>query len=424
MPCSVFHISKETNVSNLPFNLAENLAQILRPSAGSYGDSMPLVEAASARTGGSRRRRLWELSHRLHCPVVGVCFSCEELRTLMKKVMHFPPDTTDYMLHTTAVSACEQRSRLAELLQRMLEVRHRLKSASELQAAWCRACRDGVDIPGMLWACLTHPALDTAVEQEIYGDIHMLQHQFGAGTRADVRSLQGLREENARLRRQLVQNAAVLDQVRTEKTEAVQQSEQALRELRGELVTATACSERLARELLALQESLPELRDAQLLMRRVASLEMQADGLRQRSALLEREGNQLRDLVRDAEETIASLAVEADVQPDASERDLSGKRVLCVGGRSGSLKSYREVVEQSGGEFLHHDGGLEESLQRIDSIVAAADIVICQAGCISHNAYWRVKEHCKRTGKRCVFVKNAGVSSFDRAVDAAGRAEE
>jgi hypothetical protein len=140
--------------------------------------------------------------------------------------------------------------------------------------------------------------------------------------------------------------------------------------------------------------------------------------------LLEREGNQLRDLVRDAEETIASLAVEADVQPDASERDLSGKRVLCVGGRSGSLKSYREVVEQSGGEFLHHDGGLEESLQRIDSIVAAADIVICQAGCISHNAYWRVKEHCKRTGKRCVFVKNAGVSSFDRAVDAAGRAEE
>ena len=49
--------------------------------------------------------------------------------------------------------------------------------------------------------------------------------------------------------------------------------------------------------------------------------------------------------------------------------------------------------------------------------VAAADIVICQAGCISHNAYWRVKEHCKRTGKRCVFVKSAGVSSFERAVD-------
>ncbi|MDQ5879712.1 MAG: hypothetical protein QG638_2449, partial [Pseudomonadota bacterium] len=45
-----------------------------------------------------------------------------------------------------------------------------------------------------------------------------------------------------------------------------------------------------------------------------------------------------------------------------------------------------------------------------------ADIVICQAGCISHNAYWRVKEHCKRTGKRCVFVKSAGVASFDRAV--------
>ena len=66
--------------------------------------------------------------------------------------------------------------------------------------------------------------------------------------------------------------------------------------------------------------------------------------------------------------------------------------------------------------FLHHDGGLEESLHRIDGVLAAADLVICQAGCISHNAYWRVKEQCKRTGKPCVFVKRSGVSSFGRVL--------
>ncbi|MFA7291250.1 MAG: DUF2325 domain-containing protein [Rhodocyclaceae bacterium] len=419
-------------MSNLPFNLAGSLAQALRPTAGSHAIPAPPVEMVPTRSSGSRRGRLWALSHRLHCPVIGVCFSCDELRALMKKVIHFPPDTSDYVLHTTAVGTCEQRGRLAELLQRTLEVRHRLtvkslaglKSTAELQAAWCRACREGGDIPGMLWACLTHPALDTTLEQEIYGDIHMLQHQLGAGTRVDIRALQRLREENAGLRRQLAQAGAAVDQARAEREAATSQSELMVRELRGELVAVTATGERLAREFQALQESLPELRDAQLLLRRVASLEMQADGLRQRAALLERERDQLRDFVRHAEETIASLAVEAEVLPNAPDRDLSGKRVLCVGGRSGSLKSYRDVVEQSGGEFLHHDGGLEESLQRIDSIVAAADIVICQAGCISHNAYWRVKEHCKRTGKRCVFVKNAGVSSFDRAMDVAGRVEE
>ncbi|GGY67521.1 DUF2325 domain-containing protein [Pseudoduganella sp. SL102] len=44
--------------------------------------------------------------------------------------------------------------------------------------------------------------------------------------------------------------------------------------------------------------------------------------------------------------------------------------------------------------------GLEEDL-------AAADLVICQTGCMSHGAYWRVQDHCKRTGKACVLVENA-----------------
>ncbi len=44
--------------------------------------------------------------------------------------------------------------------------------------------------------------------------------------------------------------------------------------------------------------------------------------------------------------------------------------------------------------------GLEEDL-------AAADLVICQTGCMSHGAYWRVHDHCKRTGKACVLVDNS-----------------
>ena len=98
---------------------------------------------------------------------------------------------------------------------------------------------------------------------------------------------------------------------------------------------------------------------------------------------------------------------------------------MCVvrGGASGAVTSYRDVVERSGGRFLHHDGGLEESLHRIDGVLAAADIVICQAGCISHNAYWRVKDLCKRTGKPCMFVKASGVSSFGRAIEGLGAVE-
>lgn len=40
----------------------------------------------------------------------------------------------------------------------------------------------------------------------------------------------------------------------------------------------------------------------------------------------------------------------------------------------------------------------------LESSIAAADLVICQAGCMSQGAYWRVRDHCRRTGKPCVLV--------------------
>ena len=49
-------------------------------------------------------------------------------------------------------------------------------------------------------------------------------------------------------------------------------------------------------------------------------------------------------------------------------------------------------------------------------VMPQADLVICQTGCISHSAYWRVKDHCKRHGKRCVFVDNPSVSSLVRGL--------
>jgi hypothetical protein len=40
----------------------------------------------------------------------------------------------------------------------------------------------------------------------------------------------------------------------------------------------------------------------------------------------------------------------------------------------------------------------------LEASLAAADLVICQTGCLSHDDYWRVQDHCRRTGKACVLV--------------------
>ncbi|MET1115164.1 MAG: DUF2325 domain-containing protein [Comamonas sp.] len=38
---------------------------------------------------------------------------------------------------------------------------------------------------------------------------------------------------------------------------------------------------------------------------------------------------------------------------------------------------------------------------------AAADLLICQTGCLSHGDHWRVQDQCRRTGKACVLVEPA-----------------
>lgn len=42
--------------------------------------------------------------------------------------------------------------------------------------------------------------------------------------------------------------------------------------------------------------------------------------------------------------------------------------------------------------------------QLLENSLQAADLVICQSGCISDGAFWRVQDHCKRTGKPCVLL--------------------
>lgn len=111
------------------------------------------------------------------------------------------------------------------------------------------------------------------------------------------------------------------------------------------------------------------------------------------------------------------------MQDDAGLADLRDKAVLCVGGRTASVPVYRQLIEYTGGKFLHHDGGEENSAAQLEASLAAADLVICQTGCVNHGAYWRVKDHCKRTGKRCVFVDKPSASSLERCLRSLGRAD-
>ncbi|MDD2743162.1 MAG: DUF2325 domain-containing protein [Rhodocyclaceae bacterium] len=403
-----------------PFKLAATASSIFTPVTIS-DDSDKTTPVTS-----SRRRRLWEIPHKFHCPVIGVCFDVDQLRGLLAKCLHFPRETTDYVLHTSAVGACEERCKTAEILHKNLDQRFQLsikkiatvRTPAALADYWRQASRSGSDIPAALWVCWTHPACDANLEQEIFADIHMIQHQVGTGTRADLSLLKDLQADNASLQLQLDAAKREVEAMRNEKSRETRLLGERVAELRVDLAGKEAMVANLSGQLDHLREHLPDLKDRQSLARRASDAEARAAALTAHASALEDEIKRYRGMLEITDKRMqALLAIHenfSDPMPNAV--NLDGKSVLCVGGRSGSVDGYRQIIEQRGGRFLHHDGGLEESLHRVEAVVASADLVICQAGCISHNAYWRVKEQCKRTGKQCVFVKSAGVSSFERVV--------
>ncbi|BBB68010.1 hypothetical protein UNDYM_3757 [Undibacterium sp. YM2] len=374
---------------------------------------------------GSRRRRIWDLTHECHCPVIGVCIPLTTLRRIVNKAMNGQAIAEDYEIHVGAIAECGRRNRLSEAIQQELEQRY-ARTIQEFRAAktveavtrlWLAAIDKG-DVAGAFWAALTHPRCDADLQDGLCRDMHMLQHQAGASVRIDIARFNALLEQNKLLTRELGRVQERHNRALAEKTREIEKQNTQLIQLRAESIGKDSSIHFLSCDIAALKAEIPELETRQRLLKKI-------EQMAERQTETE---NQVRELKQKLAE--ASKAV-ADIQEQAAEQGrqqpeekvypitlhLKQKTVLCVGGRSGNVPTYRDLIERIGGRFAHHDGGLEDNQSLLDASLAAADLVICQTGCISHTAYWRVKDFCKRTGKRCVFVENPSVSSLARGLE-------
>ncbi|MDZ7855813.1 DUF2325 domain-containing protein [Sphaerotilus sp.] len=404
------------------------LETLVRQAVAGTGAVVTGIEAPSLCNHGSRRKRLWELDGHAHCPVVGVCLPISLLRKVVNKALGGQAVADDYELHCGAVADCKQRGAVAEAVQRELERRYvlavqkagKLKTTEALAAWWDEALRCQ-DIAGPLWATLTHARCTPELAHRVEGQVHMLQHQVGMATRMDFDRFEALLDENALLTREL----AAAQQRSTRQVEEHTRRQDALQslvmQLRAQLMARDTAVAALQADLQTLEAASPGLKTRFEMARELERL-VEHNHSHQRALLhAQQESERQR---RRADDLAAELAqrdaIAADATADTTTPELPARlddqAVLCVGGRPASVPIYRQLIEGTGGRFMHHDGGEEDSDAKLDATLAAADLVICQTGCISHNAYWRVKDHCKRTGKRCVFVESPSRAGLGRAL--------
>jgi hypothetical protein len=378
---------------------------------------------------GSRRRRLWELEGHTHCAVLGVCLPIAALRRLVDKVLDGQAVAGDYELHCGAVVDCKFRSPIAEAVQRELDRRYvnalrqtgRLKTTEALAVWWDEALRCQ-DIAGALWATLTHARCTPALAQHVEGGVHMLQHQAGMAARMDFDRFEALLDENAVLARELATAQQRNTRQSSEHARRIEAQQSEIMRLRAQLIGRDTAIAALSEDLQTLEAASPSLKSRFELARECERLLERGHEAQRLLLQSQQEAERHR---RRADELAAELqrrdaapleAIELEPGGDEPHARLDDRAVLCVGGRPASVPIYRQLIERTGGRFLHHDGGEEDNPAKLDTTLAAADLVICQTGCISHDAYWRVKDHCKRTGKQCVFVESPSSAGVKRAL--------
>jgi len=386
-----------------------------------------------------RRRKLWELEEKYHCPVVGTCLSIEELKKVARKEGVFGRSFDPYRLHVEAVSASCTRNSSAGAMQKLLERKYerwvrifeQAKTDEAVRTLWQAHLERG-EVAGPMWAALTHKAASKETWGQVYGDVLMLSHQVGGGLAADARRLGYLEAEVNRLqneaRHHTHRTKQMLDEHAT-RTRSLEENNQrltvALRELpalkaRAEALVSGRVMVDMGRRLLLLEATNARLEEALKAAQQQAA---QMESLTAENVRLKKD--------------LASLAAERDVMErllladksdgmadnagcsgncDRCTDQLSGRCVLCVGGRTTLLPQYRELAERLGVRLIHHDGGLEEAMSRLPDLLAASDAVICPTDCVSHNAYYQLKRHCKTFGKPCMLTRSSGVAGFAAAL--------
>lgn len=393
----------------------------------------------------SGRLKLWEIPARYRCPVIGTCLSVLELRRIRERQGESDGcPASDYAVHLGFVAAANERNSLSLAAHKAMDRKYqglikrfdRVRDPESIGALWADCLVRG-EVAGAFWALLTHPRSDERVQRLAYEEVHMLSHQVGASQRADLRRLAQTEAELSTLRRDF---DALHERTRRqgeEREALIRELESRLAERERGLARETERSQGLERRLADLECRARDTRVAEL---GAALVEMEselalarAEGEHWRRAHGELEGRLgILDLAREGQEAecraLERLLAEGLGDPGNGGcgackpsaclgRDLAGRLILCVGGRLTQVQQFARLVRESNGRFEHHDGGLEDRDRRLETLLAGADAVVCATDFVSHSAYHRTKQFCKRHEKPHVLLQRSGLGAFVHALD-------
>lgn len=370
------------------------------------------------------RARLYQLDTHLHCSVIGTCLSAAELRKLMGRHLD-TKGKSDLELHHQAVGLAHENGELSKAIHKALDQRHAVvikgfaaaQDEAALEAAWKQAWQQG-DIPGAYWALLTHKCANLALRQMAFGEVHMLSHLMGSAHRHELKRFVALEKENLELQERLERERARHQKTQQERDALAGQLHQQALEFETRLAQARVplpaegdgrCADASALVGMHTQRRERAERAAGQAWAEAGRLQQMAEQLQQRVQCLGEE-------LAAAEKELHRAAAEPQAMDTVQQQALQGRRLLYVGGRPSSTPAIRDHVQRHGGEFLHHDGGLETRKGLLAAQLPRVDLVVFPVDCVDHDSVVNLKRLSERHGVPFLALRTASLASFAATV--------
>ncbi|MCD6389641.1 MAG: DUF2325 domain-containing protein [Desulfobulbaceae bacterium] len=393
-----------------------------------------------------RRKKLWEIADCYHCSIIGACLSIADLKKFARKnKISLSTPQNQHSIHTHFVHQAGQHDDISKKMHKYLDNKFSrsikyfagAKTDEDLLDLW-REARNNHAVAGPYWAVTTHPIASSDLQLEIFGEIHMLSHESVKENTNICRRLKEAEERADIFGEGLVE-------LRTEGSIQLVQKNEQIRKLKQQLCESAGYLQQLveARGRIHLLETGVEKenlyttiknlnRTCRVTEDKISSLERQNMHFREENSDLTMTVQDLQGDLADKQAECAALESLLQVSAPACEAkcavcennetcqcpgpDLCGRKVLYVGGQTGLLSQYKLLVENSGGNFIHHDGGKEDRRGKLPQMVSQADVVICPVNCVSHDACTKAKRFCKQQAKPFIPMRSASISSLAKSL--------
>jgi hypothetical protein len=359
---------------------------------------------------GASRHKIWEIRGGLQCSIVGTCLSQEDLLAIGRKSGVRPREgARAYEIHSYFVQQVGKDGKIARTVQKLLDQRHariirRVQTAreeAELVRLWEEEF-DGGRVAGSYWAFMSAAHVPSTLGTRIFGDVHMLSHVLGRVTHQNASRASELQARLDDLEAKLLRQAERHRQIILERDAARARLSETTRASAPLLIAAGTQERRRDQPQARRERALAAARErARAAERMVADLQQQLERLRWQQRMRAMSG--------------VPACPGADACDETVQTSIA-RRILYIGGRSGAVENLRRVAARMGAELMHHDGGEEHALVRIDGMIEGCDAVVCPIDCVSHSACLRAKVLCRKFAKPFVPLRSAGATSFERAV--------